>query len=99
MPQNKLEVAAENNATSNNSSGSVASTQKNNQDSEKTSEAQVSFSPSPSSLAKIICCNTILKIVSFSYLSVLSWSETAINFANFISEIQSRLSVLGLTNI
>ncbi|XP_045794854.1 two-component response regulator-like APRR5 isoform X1 [Trifolium pratense] len=40
FPQNKLDVAAENNAASNNSSGSVASTQKNVECSEKTSEAQ-----------------------------------------------------------
>ncbi|GAU13711.1 hypothetical protein TSUD_348150 [Trifolium subterraneum] len=40
FPQNKLDVAAENNAASNNSSGSVASTQKNVERSEKTSEAQ-----------------------------------------------------------
>jgi pseudo-response regulator 5 len=43
FPQNKLDVAAENNAASNNSSGSVASTQKNVECSEKSSEAQVSF--------------------------------------------------------
>ncbi|KAJ1390800.1 Signal transduction response regulator, receiver domain [Sesbania bispinosa] len=40
FPQNKLNVAAENNATSNNSTRSVASTQKNNEYNEKTSEAQ-----------------------------------------------------------
>lgn len=43
FPQNKLDVAAENNAASNNSSGSMASTQKNIERSEKTSEAHVSF--------------------------------------------------------
>lgn len=42
-PQTKLDVAPESNAPSNNSSGSVASTQKNNECSEKTSETQVSF--------------------------------------------------------
>ncbi|RYR02782.1 hypothetical protein S83_054609 [Arachis hypogaea] len=41
LPQNKFEVAAENNATSNNSSGSVASPQKNKEYSgEKASDAQ-----------------------------------------------------------
>ncbi|KAJ1414764.1 Signal transduction response regulator, receiver domain [Sesbania bispinosa] len=40
FPQNKLDVAAENNATSNNSTRSVASTQKSNECNEKTSEAQ-----------------------------------------------------------
>ncbi|KAK7338156.1 hypothetical protein VNO77_18756 [Canavalia gladiata] len=40
LPQIKLDVAAENQAASNNSSGSVTSTQKNDQCSEKTSETQ-----------------------------------------------------------
>lgn len=43
FPQNKLDVAAENNAASNHSSGSVASTHKNIECSEKNSEPHVSF--------------------------------------------------------
>jgi len=44
LSQIELGFAAENHAASNDSSGSVASTPKNNACSEKTSEAQVSFS-------------------------------------------------------
>jgi len=43
FPQNKLDVAAENNAASNHSSASVASTHKNIECSENNSETHVSF--------------------------------------------------------
>lgn len=51
LPQIELGFAAENHAASNDSSGSVASTPKNNECSEKTSEVQVSFSLPASKLS------------------------------------------------
>jgi len=51
LPQIELGFAAENHAASNDSSGSVASTPKNNECSGKTSETQVSFSPPASKLS------------------------------------------------
>lgn len=70
LPQNKLEVAVENNAANNNSTGSVASTKKNKECGEKTSDAQVSCHPI-SNFIKIVCCSMILRCVDFLNFSTL----------------------------
>ena len=74
----KLKTASEDNSASNKSSGSVASSKKNNECSERLSEAQVSF------IASILPNLSIL--LAFGVLSV-KW--LTFKLVNFISEILS----------
>ena len=60
----KLKTASEDNSASNKSSGSVASSKKNNECSERLSEAQVSFS---ASILPNLSCDMILGYVNFEF--------------------------------
>ncbi|RDX82917.1 Two-component response regulator-like PRR95, partial [Mucuna pruriens] len=81
LPQIKLGVAAENHATSNDSSGSVASTPKNNECSEKTSEAQ-STCTSPFLEAERTYMENMQDISQLKSSSNLSNSDT-VNHENY----------------
>lgn len=63
LPQEKLEATSENNAASNHSTGSAASIKKDNEYSEKGSEAQVR--PIPPNFVDMLCR------MSTSHISVL----------------------------
>ncbi|XP_061359213.1 two-component response regulator-like PRR95 isoform X2 [Gastrolobium bilobum] len=86
LPQNKLEVTAENNAASNNSSGSVAFTQKNNECSEKTSEAQDTSQLKSSSNFSKIDTGKYEEYTNFGWESAKHNSEAGEKSIVFVSE-------------
>ncbi|XP_015968304.1 two-component response regulator-like APRR9 isoform X1 [Arachis duranensis] len=100
LPQNKFEVAAENNATSNNSSGSVASPQKNREYSgEKASDAQVT---SPlKSFSKLINIDTVKheEATKFERESATHYSESGEKSNMFVSDATRCYKTLNATGV